>query len=116
MKLNHINLVVSDVAATTQLFEIYFGFSVAEIKGDNVIAILRGQDDFTLVIMSDRETPTYPKAFHIGFMQDSEQQVTEIYQRLKDGGIDVGTEPRSIRGGFGFYFTFDSVMIEIGIQ
>lgn len=115
MKLNHINLVVSNVAEAIKLFETYFDLKCTDIKGDNIVAILKGTDDFTLVIMTDKNGQiTYPSAFHIGFMQDNENEVTRIYTSLKNGGIDVGQEPRKIRDSFGFYFNFDTLMIEVG--
>src|SRR5215831_14613991 len=113
MKLNHINLVVSNVADTIKLFETYFNFKCTSIKGDNAIAILKGVDDFTLVIMTDKnERATYPHAFHIGFMLNSEEAVTKTYAHLKNGGIAVGQEPKKIRDSFGFYFNFENIMIE----
>jgi len=115
MKLNHINLVVSNVAEATNLFETYFNFKCIEIKGDNIVAILKGADDFTLVIMKDKDgKPIYPNAFHIGFILDNTTAVTETYENLKKGGVAVGQEPRKIRDSFGFYFTFDKIMIEVG--
>lgn len=115
MKLNHINLVVSNVAEAIQLFETYFNFKCTDIKGDNIVAILKGDDDFTLVIMTDKNGQiTYPNAFHIGFMLDSETEVIKIYNTLKNGGIAVEQEPRKIRDSYGFYFNFDTVMIEVG--
>lgn len=115
MKLNHINLVVSNIADAIKLFETYFSFKCTDIKGDNIVAILKGADDFTLVIMTDKNgQTTYPNAFHIGFIQDSEDEVTKIYTALKNGGIDGGQEPRKIRNSFGFYFNFDTLMIEVG--
>ena len=115
MKLNHINLVVSNVADAIRLFETYFSFKCTDIKGDNIVAILKGADDFTLVIMTDKNgQTTYPNAFHIGFMLDSEDAVTKTYDNLKIGGITVGQEPRKIRDSFGFYFNFENIMIEVG--
>ena len=115
MKLNHINLVVSNVAEAIVFFETYFNFKSTDVKGDNVVAILKGADDFTLVIMTNKEGKAiYPNAFHIGFMLDNTNAVTETYEKLKSGGIAVGQEPRKIRDSFGFYFTFDNIMIEVG--
>lgn len=115
MRLNHINLVVSNVADAIKLFETYFSFKCTDIKGDNIVAILKGADDFTLVIMTDKNgQTTYPNAFHIGFMLDNEEAVTKTYDTLKNGGIAVGQEPRKIRDSFGFYFNFDNIMIEVG--
>ena len=115
MKLNHINLVVSDVAKAIIFFETYFNFKCTDIKGDNIVAILKGADDFTLVIMTTKEGDAiYPDAFHIGFMLDNTNDVTETYEKLKSGAIAVGQEPRKIRDSFGFYFNFDTVLIEVG--
>lgn len=115
MKLNHINLVVPNVGDAVNLFETYFDFECTDIKGDNVIAVLKGADDFTLVIMANKDGQvTYPGAFHIGFMLDDLNSITETYEKLKKGGIAVGKEPGKIRESFGFYFTFDNIMIEVG--
>ena len=115
MKLNHVNLVVSNVAEAIIFFETYFNFKCTDIKGDNIVAILKGADDFTLVIMTTKEGDAiYPDAFHIGFMLDNTNAVTETYEKLKNGAIAVGQEPRKIRDSFGFYFNFDTVMIEVG--
>lgn len=46
MKLNHINLPVNDVSTAVSFFEQYFGFTCTEIKGDHIIAVLKGADDF----------------------------------------------------------------------
>jgi len=115
MKLNHINLVVSNVAEAVTFFETYFNFKCTDIKGDNIVAVLKGADDFTLVIMTNKEgNPIYPDAFHIGFMLDNTKAVTATYENLKRGSIVVGQEPRKIRNSFGFYFNFDNIMIEVG--
>jgi len=115
MKLNHINLVVSNVREAIIFFEAYFNFKCADIKGDNVVAILKGEGGFTLVMMADKEGEAiYPGAFHIGFMFDNTNDVTDAYEKLKNGGITVGEEPRKIRDSFGFYFSFQNIMIEVG--
>ncbi len=115
MKLNHINLVVSNVAEATLFFESHFNFKCTDIKGDNIVAILKNLDDFTLVIMKNKEgVPVYPDAFHIGFMLDSIEKVNDTFQKLKAAGIVEGKEPKKIRESFGFYFNFENLMIEVG--
>jgi hypothetical protein len=115
MKLNHLNLVVTNVSKAIHLFETYFNFKCTEIKGEHLIAILKGSDDFTLVIMTNKENNAiYPEAFHMCFMLDNTEKVMETYTQLKAGGIVLGQEPKKIRDSFGFYFTFDNLMIEVG--
>lgn len=118
MKLNHLNLTVTNVADAITFFETYFSFKCIDIKGDNLIAVLTGKDGFELVLMSEtmnkKDNTIYPDAFHIGFKLDSADMVMETYQKLKNGGISVEREPQKIRDSFGFYFHFQNIMIEIG--
>jgi catechol 2,3-dioxygenase-like lactoylglutathione lyase family enzyme len=115
MKLNHINLVVSNVAETIRLFEKHFNFRVLEIKGDNIIAVLKGEEDFTLVIMADKTNDSvYPEAFHIGFILNNTDEVINMYNKLIADNILVSSEPKKIRDSFGFYFHFGNIMIEVG--
>jgi hypothetical protein len=57
----------------------------------------------------------YPDAFHIGFMLNDPNAVTEIYQKLINGGITMRKELRKIKDSFGFYFTYDDISIEVGL-
>ncbi|MGZ4034029.1 MAG: VOC family protein [Bacteroidia bacterium] len=115
MKLNHLNLVVTNIAETVSFFENYFNFKCTQIKGDNIIALLTGTDNFSLVLMTDKEgNSNYPKDFHIGFMLDTADEVNETYKKLKAGNVKVESEPRKIRDSFGFYFHFDNLFIEVG--
>ena len=45
----------------------------------------------------------YPATFHIGFIQESEEQVNEVNRRLKDDGFDV-LPPGRLHGSWTFYF------------
>lgn len=84
MRLNHINLTVTDVPA--EFLEKYFelssqggnkGFTVLFDDGGLVLTLMKGTDI------------SYPATFHIGFVQESEARVNEINQRLKTDGFDV---------------------------
>lgn len=114
MKLNHINLMVNNVAEAVHFFETYFNFKCIEIKGENIIAILINGDDFTLVVTKAKGgQATYPDTFHIGFLQRNAEEVNQIYRQLKNAGLVSEQEPRKIRDSFGFYFNFENIMIEI---
>jgi predicted enzyme related to lactoylglutathione lyase len=115
MTINHLNLVVSDIAEAVNFFEGFFDFTCVAVKGDNVIAILKNDAQFTLVLMTDKDgNDTYPKDFHIGFMHDNITDVDTLHTKLKDGGMDVGEAPRKIRDSYGFYFHFHNLFIEVG--
>ena len=109
MTLKHLNLAVPDVAQTKAFFETYFGFHTLEVKGDNIIAILRDKDGFILTISNFTKTviPQYPADFHVGFVQETPEHVMAIYQTMKEDGIDVGKEPHNYggRGTMSFYVT-----------
>ena len=115
MTINHLNLIVTDVAKAVQFFETYFDFTCELIKGENVIAVLKNKENFTLVIMANKNGDTiYPKDFHIGFMLDSSEQVDANYQKLGNGKVDIIQPPRKIRDSYAFYFYFDNLFIEVG--
>ncbi len=45
----------------------------------------------------------YPRGFHIGFIQQSEEQVNAINERLRADGYDV-PPPAKLHGSWTFYF------------
>ncbi len=117
MNLNHINLSLPDVNAARAFFEDYFGFKCTDVKLNDTLSVLTGENGFVLVLMSERLNQngnhSYPDAFHIGFYLGNDAEVISMFHRLKDGGIDVTQQPQKIRKTFGFYFTFQNILIEI---
>ena len=117
MQLNHLNLSVKNVPATRGLFETYFDFRCTDTKPNDTLSVLTGADGFLLVLMHEKLNEkghhTYPDAFHIGFYLDTREEVTAMYARLQNGGIIVEQAPQAIRKTFGFYFVYDTFMIEI---
>jgi catechol-2,3-dioxygenase len=105
MKLNHLNLTVTDVPAAHQFLQKYFG--MRDMGGNNNIALLSDDRGMVLTLTSmkvGRETAVkYPATFHIGFIQENEGRVNEINQRLKDDGFDVPPPSRQ-HGSWTFYF------------
>lgn len=116
MKLNHINLPVSDVQQATIFFEQYFGFRCEVVKAEHIIAVLKGEENFTLVLMKSKEAAIYPQAFHIGFLQKDKEAVDRIFQILKQHPALVLPAPGKIRDTYGFYFKFDAIMIEVSSE
>jgi lactoylglutathione lyase len=105
MKLNHLNLTVTDVPETQRFLEKYFGMRPG--GGNNNIAFLSDDAGLVLTLTSmkvGRESVVrYPVTFHIGFIQESEERVNEINRRLKDDGFDVPPPSRQ-HGSWTFYF------------
>jgi lactoylglutathione lyase len=106
MRLNHVNLAVPDVAKTRNFFVEFFGLQCSETKGQDVLTVLRDDAGFILILSNFQKdvTPAYPRDFHVGFIQETDAQVTAIYDRMKSAGIDVAP-PKHAHGSWGFYVT-----------
>lgn len=98
MKLNHVNLTVTDVVAAADFLERYFG--LRRQSGNRGFALLFDDDDLVLTLMKGGEV-VYPKTFHVGFVQASEDKVNELYQRLRADGYAVNPPER--HHGWTFY-------------
>ncbi|HEU5379734.1 MAG TPA: VOC family protein [Ktedonobacteraceae bacterium] len=93
MKLNHVNLTVTDVPAAADFLEKYFGLR-KQPGGKKSFVVLFDDEGLVLTLMKAANV-AYPGTFHVGFFQESEQRVNEIYQRLKDDGFEVNPPQRS---------------------
>jgi catechol 2,3-dioxygenase-like lactoylglutathione lyase family enzyme len=105
MKLNHLNLSVTDVPATVAFLETYFG--LRSRGGNNNMAFMSDDNGMVLSLMNMKaggeSQAFYPATFHIGFIQESEERVDEINRRLTEDGFDV-PPPSHQHGSWTFYF------------
>ncbi len=106
MKLNHLNLTVSNVLETHRFLEKHFGLKDYEArKPDEAMGSM--SDDNGLILALFRAAKgtevKYPPGFHVGFVQESEAQVDEINQRLREDGFKVPKAAR-LHGSWTFYF------------
>lgn len=105
MKLNHLNLSVTNVPEAHEFLATYFG--LRDGGGNNNIAFLYDDDGMVLSLTSAKvggETEVrYPATFHVGFIQESEERVNEVNRRLREGGFDVPPPSRQ-HGSWTFYF------------
>jgi len=99
MKLNHLNLTVTDVSASREFLEKYFDMKCVGSRG-NAFAAMFDEEGFVLTLMKGKNVQ-YPETFHIGFPQENEEQVNLINQRLKDDGFEV--DPPQHAHGYTFY-------------
>jgi catechol 2,3-dioxygenase-like lactoylglutathione lyase family enzyme len=101
MRLNHANLVTSEVAALAGFFTNHFGFTLLDMRGKDAFAILSGSEGFALNLMKPGkgEDATYPDGFHIGFFVDETQLVHAKYAELARAGREPGDVQELTRGG-----------------
>ena len=106
MKLNHLNLTVTNPLETQKFLEKYFGLKLLG-KGNDNMAFLSDDNGMVLSLTNMKlgmeSEVRYPATFHIGFIQESEDRVNEINQRLKADGFDV-PPPSKQHGSWTFYF------------
>jgi lactoylglutathione lyase len=101
MKLNHLNLTVTDVRAASDFLERYFGL---EQRGGNAGMAFMSDDDglvLTLMKAGAKTTVGYPETFHIGFFVADEATVDDIHRRLREDGFEVAEPER--HHAYGFY-------------
>jgi lactoylglutathione lyase len=105
MKLNHLNLTVTNVPEAHKFLEKYF--LLRSMSANNNMAFLSDDNGLVLSLTSmkvGKETEVkYPVTFHVGFIQESEERVNEINRRLKEDGFDVPPPSRQ-HGSWTFYF------------
>src|SRR5207247_10965328 len=95
MKLNHLNLTVTDPLETQKFLQKYFDLQPMG-KANNKMAFL--SDDNGMVVglfhPGQEAEVKYPGSFHIGFIEETDQQDNEINRGLKEGRFEVPTPPR----------------------
>ena len=101
MKLNHVNLTVSDVPAAANFLETYF--DLKSMGGNAGMMFLTDDDGFVLTLMKAGRNVIvdYPGMFNIGFFVADEATVDRINHRLREDGFDVAPPER--HHAYGFY-------------
>ena len=92
MKLNHVDLQVTDLSRARDFFETFFGLHCVYARTE--LALLKDEADFELALsnLSQAAAVQYPPDFHIGFVLDDVEQVKEIYARVKAAGYAIKFE------------------------
>jgi len=106
MKLNHLNLTVSNVPETHRFLEKYFGLkSYRGTEPREAMSFLSDDNGMVLALfrVAKGAEVKYPAGFHVGFIQESEERVNEINQRLREDGYSV-PKPARLHGSWTFYF------------
>jgi len=106
MKLNHLNLTVSNVPETHRFLEKHFGLkSYGTLAPSEAMSFLSDDNGMVLALFRAAEgvEVKYPAGFHIGFIQESQERVNQINQGLREDGYQVG-KPSRLHGSWTFYF------------
>jgi catechol 2,3-dioxygenase-like lactoylglutathione lyase family enzyme len=123
MRLNHLDLHVPDVAATTEFFTRYLGLKHLDTRANGGLAILTDGHGLEFVLSHALEkfgTADQSKglvAYHIGFIVESRETVDTIHAAMLVGGIQLSNPPREIRGGYLFYVHAPgNILVEIAAR
>jgi catechol 2,3-dioxygenase-like lactoylglutathione lyase family enzyme len=93
MRLNHIDLQVSDVDAAREFFERFFGLR-CRYQRQKQIAIFENETglEFAVSNLFNSPPPAYPPDFHVGFVLEHSSDVRDVYDRLKAAGVAMKVE------------------------
>jgi catechol 2,3-dioxygenase-like lactoylglutathione lyase family enzyme len=88
VRLNHLNLQVSDVDAARKFFETFFNLNCT-YQRHNQIAFFGDVTGFEFAVSNlfNSRPPAYPSDFHVGFVLESTADVRDLYNRLKAAGV-----------------------------
>jgi catechol 2,3-dioxygenase-like lactoylglutathione lyase family enzyme len=122
MRMNHLDLHVPDVAATSDFLVQQFGLILHEMRGVNGLAILNDKAGLEIVISKPIEKfggsdqlKLGANTYHIGFMLPEKDAVNRLYDTLKQSGAELWSEPQAIRGDWLFYCLAPGrILIEVG--
>jgi catechol 2,3-dioxygenase-like lactoylglutathione lyase family enzyme len=114
MKLNHLDLQVSDVQQSVDFFERYFDMEMRSSRTSPALAILSDRQGFMLVLQRRKsDADVYPEGFHLGFVVDDVESVGRVQARAKEGGLDVTDVITNNRGVMIYCKAPDGYAVEV---
>ena len=117
MKLNHLDLQVSDVPRCVTFFEEAFGFQLQSNRRSTTIAILSDSDGFVLVLQRKKSaTDRYPDGFHFGFLLDDREAVLRFHARAHDLGLETSEVIENGRGTHVYCTGPDGLLAEVSYR
>jgi catechol 2,3-dioxygenase-like lactoylglutathione lyase family enzyme len=117
VKLNHLDLQVTDVPRTVTFFEEAFGFQLQSNRRSSSIAILSDSDGFVLVLQRKKsEGERYPDGFHFGFLVDDEDSVRRFHEKAQRLGLEVSEIISNGRGVHVYCKGPDELLAEISCR
>jgi lactoylglutathione lyase len=105
MKINYINLTVTNAQDVRRFFDKFFGLvAMPKTTDDSKFVGMVDEDGFVLTLMQSKlgTEADYPPTFHIGFLNLGVEKTNQIFQDLKSDGYDVN--PPGFYHGEELYF------------
>jgi catechol 2,3-dioxygenase-like lactoylglutathione lyase family enzyme len=104
MKLNHIDLPVTDIPAARAFFVTHFEMRCIFEREDG-LTVLLDEDGCALTLSGLRqgEAPNYPKGFHIGFNLDNQDELFEVHGRMASAGVRIVRPLGDLAGALTFH-------------
>lgn len=112
MKLNHLDLEVSNVPSLTRFLVDHFDFQAITRVDSPKLAVLTDGDGFTLVLQHTEE-PAGASLGHIGFLVDDPAEVHARHAKLIAAGVEVSVVSTDARGTR-CYLRAHGVLVEVG--
>lgn len=105
MRLNHLNLTVTNVPDAADFLVTYFG--LINQGGNAGMTVLTDTDSFegmVLTLMKAKASTFrgYPDSFHIGFFIESREEIDRKHKDLVEAGYEVD-KPADTGHSYGFY-------------
>jgi len=123
MRLNHLDLHVPDVAATTGFFTRYLGLTHIDTRANGGFAILSDGHGLELALshaiekFGTKDQSGELVTYHIGFIVPDRATVDATHAAMVAGGVTLVHAPREIRGGYLFYVHAPgNVLVEIAAR
>ncbi len=123
MRLNHLDLHVPDVAATTAFFTRYLGLTHRDTRANGGLAILTDGHGMEFVLSHAIEkfgTADQSQGlvtYHVGFIVPDRAAVDTIFAAMHAEAIPLPHPPREIRGAYLFYvYAPGNILVEIAAR
>ena len=117
MKLNHLDLQVSDVPRTVTFFESAFGFQLESNRQSSTIAFLSDGNGFVLVLQRKKsEAESYPDGFHFGFLVDDVESVHRFHASAQALGLETSGIIENGRGTQVYCSGPDGLLAEVSFR
>lgn len=117
MRLNHLDLQVSDVHGSVRIFVEVFGLDLLSNPRSSSMAILSDGADFVLVLQRMKnDGDRYPRGFHLGFYVDTVAEVADAKGRAEAHGLEVSDVITGNRGTLIYCELPDGILVEVNAR